>query len=114
MSFSFAYSSATGSAPILGRAKYRRRGRRSRRVTARVYTRCRVHATPTARPGSVAVAASGPERVRRDPVREDLPIQRLGIDAEDRGRLRAVAADLLERGDDVEPLHLLQASARRR
>src|SRR5919106_1897178 len=60
-----------------------------------------------ARPG----AASRPELVRLDAIREDLAVERLGVDLEERGGLAAVAADLPQRADDVLPLDRLQAAA---
>src|SRR5882762_6458228 len=52
-----------------------------------------------------------PVCVRRDAVLLDLAVERLGIDAEHGGRLRPVPAHVAQRGDDVLPLHLLQAPA---
>src|SRR5215468_1024286 len=51
--------------------------------------------------------------VAADTVPEDLSIERLRVDLEQGGRLGAVAADALERGDDVRALHLLEATADR-
>src|SRR5262245_43032899 len=103
--FSFGHSSAAGCAPILGRAKYRRRGRQPWRITDQFTPGG--HATPRPRP-------SGLQLVDRDVVRQDLPVERLRIDPEQRRRLGAMSAHLPQGRDDVLALHLLKAPAPRR
>src|SRR5678816_557550 len=51
-------------------------------------------------------------RLWRDAVPLDLPVERLGVDAEQRRGLAAMAADLAQRGDDVLALHVLDAARR--
>src|SRR6266478_8688 len=100
--FSFGHSSAEGCAPILGRAKYRRRERQPWRITGQFTPGDRT--TPRPSP-------SGPERLDRDVVREDFPVERLRIDPEQCRGLRAVSAHLLQGRDDVLALHLLETPA---
>ena len=45
----------------------------------------------------------------RDPVASQLAIKRLGTDTQKRRGLAAVPADLLQHGDDLFPLDLLQS-----
>src|SRR5438034_2713891 len=56
-----------------------------------------------------ATTASRPEVERLDAVGEDLPVERLGIDLEERGRLAAMAVYLTQGVDDVLPLHRFEA-----
>src|SRR5262245_43295512 len=54
------------------------------------------------------------ELLRRHLVGDDLPVEGLGVDLQERGGLAAMTADLLEGAHDVSPLHHFQASRRRR
>src|SRR2546426_7222671 len=69
-----------------------------------------LHVADTTMPGP----CHSPELLRRDGVRDDLAVERLRIDREERRRLSAMAADLAQRGDDVLALHRLEAPRRRR
>src|SRR5438445_11425825 len=54
-----------------------------------------------------------PELFGDDPVREDLPVERLRVDGQQRGGLPPVTADLAQRRDDVLALHRFEARPRR-
>src|SRR5688572_25447272 len=58
---------------------------------------------PGRAPGASAELRGG------DRVGEDLAVERLGVDRQQRGRLTAMAADLAQGRDDVLALHRLEA-----
>src|SRR5437867_10962729 len=92
---------------------HRRRGPPKRRTLSSVH-RPRPHATgQVARRRGQSPRAST-ELFGRNGVGDDLPIEGLGVDGQERGRLAAVAADLAQGREDVLALHRLEASGRRR